>query len=255
MAHNTATQSSNRMHDDTVAATYGFAGGLVPGVDVWAYMTRPCIDRWGIAFVERGIMDARFSAPVYDGEQVHVSLDEDGLLELRGPDGTVRATGTAALVHEGDLPPPVDIDEAEAPDPVPDATPELLSPGTVLGTLRFTYRQEVATQYLDEIRETSPVYDHGAVGHPGTFARQANFVLSSSVRLGPWIHVGTTSWHRGVVRDGQTVETRGVVVDEREHKGHRFVDLDVEVTADRRPVWSARHTAIWRPRRGVRSGG
>jgi hypothetical protein len=41
---------------------------------------------------------------------------------------------------------------------------------------------------------------------------------------------------------------RGAVVDEREHKGHRFVDLDVEITADGRPAWSAFHTAIWKPR-------
>ncbi len=38
------------------------------------------------------------------------------------------------------------------------------------------------------------------------------------------------------------------MVDEREHKGHRFVDLDVEITADGRPVWSGFHTAIWQPR-------
>ena len=61
-------------------------------------------------------------------------------------------------------------------------------------------------------------------------------MLSSSVRLGPWIHVSTRAHHRGIVRDGELVEVRGVVTDEREHKGHRFVDLDVEITADGRPV-------------------
>ena len=73
-------------------------------------------------------------------------------------------------------------------------------------------------------------------------------MLSSSVRLGPWIHVSTSARHRGLVRDGEDIEVRGVVTDEREHKGHRFVDLDVEITADGRPVWSAAHTAIWQPR-------
>jgi small subunit ribosomal protein S1 len=67
VAHNTATESTNRMHDDTVAATYGFRGGLVPGVDVWAYATRPCVDRWGPAFLERGSLEMRFASPVYDG--------------------------------------------------------------------------------------------------------------------------------------------------------------------------------------------
>ena len=75
VAHNTATESTNRMHDDTVAATYGFRGGLVPGVDVWAYATRPCVDRWGLAFLERGSLEMRFASPVYDGEAVGAAAD------------------------------------------------------------------------------------------------------------------------------------------------------------------------------------
>ena len=37
-AFNTAKLSENKMHDDTVAKRFGFSGGLVPGVDVMAYM-------------------------------------------------------------------------------------------------------------------------------------------------------------------------------------------------------------------------
>ena len=37
-AYNTAKLSENKMHDDTVARRFGFSGGLVPGVDVMAYM-------------------------------------------------------------------------------------------------------------------------------------------------------------------------------------------------------------------------
>src|SRR5690606_31728933 len=105
-----------------------------------------------------------------------------------------------------------------------------------------------AAVHLDDVRETSDVYDGGAIGHPGFLARQANSVLHGSVTLGPWIHVGTRAHHRGLVRDGDQVEVRGRVVDEYERKGHRFVDLDVEITANAAAVWSARHTAIWMPR-------
>ena len=65
---------------------------------------------------------------------------------------------------------------------------------------------------------------------------------------GPWIHVGTRAVHRGVARTGAEFEVRGRLVGEYERKGHRFADLDVEVTADGSPLWSAFHTAIWRPR-------
>ncbi len=245
VAFNTATESTNRMHDDAVAATFGFRGGLVPGVDVWAYLTRPCVDRWGTGFLEGGTMDARFLLPVYDGERVVCRLDEDGSLTATGPDGTVRAQGRAELAE----PPAVQtIEVADVPDPVPGAEAALLAPGTALGTLRFHHRVGPAAQYLADVRETSDVYEGGAVAHPGSLARQANYVLSNSVRLGPWIHVSTRAHHRGLVHDGELMEVRGVVTDEREHKGHRFVDLDVEITADDRPVWSAAHTAIWRPR-------
>jgi acyl-coenzyme A thioesterase PaaI-like protein len=247
VAHNTATESTNRMHDDTVAATYGFRGGLVPGVDVWAYATRPCVDRWGPAFLERGSLEMRFASPVYDGEPVVAALDDDGGLAVCGPDGDVRATGSAGL--SDDMPPPKELAVADLPASPPAATADLLAPGTALGTLRFHHRAEPHVGYLADVRETSGLYDGGTICHPGFLARQANYVLSSSVRLGPWIHVSTRAQHRRSVRDGDVVEVRGVVTDERERKGHRFVDLDVEVTANGEPAWSASHTAIWRPRR------
>ena len=37
-AYNTSKLSENKIHDDTVARKFGFSGGLVPGVDVMAYM-------------------------------------------------------------------------------------------------------------------------------------------------------------------------------------------------------------------------
>ena len=55
-AYNTSKHSENKMHDDTVAKRYGFIGGLVPGVDVMAYMMHLPVAKWGRAFLERGLM-------------------------------------------------------------------------------------------------------------------------------------------------------------------------------------------------------
>jgi hypothetical protein len=245
-AYNTATDSTNRMHDDTVARTFGFRGGLVPGVDVWAYMTQPCIDRWGERFVTGSTMDARFVSPVYDGELVEVRLDDDGALTVTGPDGTLRATGTASLDEA--LPAPVPVAAAPRPDPVPPVTAALLAPGTVLGTLAMRFQRGPAALYLADVRDDHDVYAAGSLCHPGFLARQANSVLHLNVELGPWIHVGTRAHHRGLVHDGDQLEVRGRVAAEYERKGHRFVDLDVEITANGVAVWSAFHTAIWLPR-------
>ncbi|MEZ5262439.1 MAG: hypothetical protein R2755_11845 [Acidimicrobiales bacterium] len=78
--------------------------------------------------------------------------------------------------------------------------------------------------------------------------RTANWILMTSVRLGPWIHVGSTVRNLGLITDGAHVATRGSVRAEYEKKGHRFVDLDLVVTADERPVALIDHTAIYRPR-------
>ncbi|MBX7159920.1 MAG: hypothetical protein K1X95_06465, partial [Acidimicrobiia bacterium] len=53
----------------------------------------------------------------------------------------------------------------------------------------------------------------------------------------------------GEVGDGAAVEVVGVVTDEFERKGHRFVTLDVVITADGRPAQRIVHTAIHTPRR------
>src|SRR5256886_16032111 len=66
-AYNTAKLSENKMHDDTVAKRFGFSGGLGPGVDVIAYLMHPPVTKWGRAFLERGLVDARFVKPVHGG--------------------------------------------------------------------------------------------------------------------------------------------------------------------------------------------
>src|SRR5688572_14894266 len=82
-AYNTSKHSENKMHDDTVAKRYGFDGGLVPGVDVMAYMMHQPVARWGRAFLERGLIEARFTRPVYDGELADVTAEEShGVLSI-----------------------------------------------------------------------------------------------------------------------------------------------------------------------------
>lgn len=57
-AFNPSTESENRIHADDVARAYGFRGGLVPGVTLWAYMVHPAVERHGPAFLSHGSMRA-----------------------------------------------------------------------------------------------------------------------------------------------------------------------------------------------------
>jgi hypothetical protein len=87
------------MHDDTVAKRFGFSGGLVPGVDVMAYMMHLPVTKWGRAFLERGLIEARFVKPVYDGETVEITGEESaGVLAIQVESrGQFCATGSASL--------------------------------------------------------------------------------------------------------------------------------------------------------------
>ena len=250
VAHNPATASENKIHDDTVARDYGFRGGLVPGVVVYAYMTRAPLDRWGRDWLERGTMTARFLVPVYEGQEVTVTLDDDGELEARTDDGLV-AAGTASLPDAAMAPPdPSSYPVEPLPDERPPASPEALAVDA-LGTLEYGFHADQARGYLDEVRETSPFYAEARVAHPGWLVAMANYALSQSVRLGPWIHVETHATHFSTLADGERVSVRGKVADLFEKKGHRFVDLDLLWLADeQRPVLHARHIAIYEPRRG-----
>src|SRR5438046_6471747 len=98
-AYNTAKTSENKMHDDAVARKFGFSGGLVPGVDVMAYMMHLPVELWGRAFLERGLIEVRFVKPVYDGEAAEVTPEDAcGGLAIRVESrGQLCATGTAAL--------------------------------------------------------------------------------------------------------------------------------------------------------------
>jgi hypothetical protein len=258
LAHNTATTSMNKIHDDDVARRYGFGGGLVPGVDVYAYMTRPAVAVWGLDWLAGGTMHARFVSPVYDGRTVVVTAGEPTpapagptlAIEVRADDGTLCASGEAGL-HDRDGDPPSASawpDAAPAARP-PEASPDSLAPGTPLGLPAHRFHAREAGAYLADVREVLPLYGDGGVAHPGWLLRDANHVLSGNVRLGPWIHVESRVRNFSLVRDGDAVAPRAVVTREWEHKGHRFVELDVGLLADgERPVAHVIHTAIYRPR-------
>jgi hypothetical protein len=252
LARNDASASENKIHHDDVARRYGFGGGLVPGVTVYGYLTWAPARRWGVEWLERGAITARFEKPVYDGDLVEVLGVDDGtglVLTATAREGVVCATGTAGLA-DGATADAAGLVTAPVPDPAerPLAGAETLAPGTVLGTLSRRWDAADRTQYVALLGDDLDLYDRLGVAHPGGLIRAANSVLSSSVRLGPWIHVASATRLLGLVHDGDLVTTYGRVTDRFERKGHQFVELDVCSVVGDRPVMAVRHTAIYEPR-------
>ena len=119
-AYNTAHDSENKIHDDDVARRFGFGGGLVPGVDVYGYMTHLPVLRWGRAWLERGTAECRFFKPVYDGDIASVTASEavcervrqraKGALDISVESrGEACATGRAALPDARPAAPSLDL--------------------------------------------------------------------------------------------------------------------------------------------------
>jgi len=247
-AHNAATDSDNRIHSDDVAQQYGFKGGLVPGVTVYAYMVRPVASQWGRAWVERGSLTARFVQPVYEGDDTSVEFDEEsGAVTVRNGAGETCATGRAGW-SEMVAPDVAGYPPAALPDPRPAASPESLVPGAMLGSLGAGFHADRAGEYLTIVSDDLPLWAEERIAHPGYLLTFANYILSSNVKLGPWIHVESTANHFAVVSDGEHWEIRGNVADAYERKGHKFVELDLLVVEGGiRPVMAIRHTAIYEP--------
>lgn len=257
VAHNTATESLNKIHDDAVARGLGFRGGLVPGVDVLAYLTHLPAENWGREWLEAGAITGRFVSPVYDGDRVEVIAEPvdgrtDSALDLTLFDsGGVGCAVGVALREAPDPAPDVDaIPEAPIPEELPVASPEAFAafPDGVLGTQEHGFNAQAAAAYLADARETLPLYRERGVAHPGWLLRMANWALTRNVRLGPWIHVGSALQLYGVVEEGQRVSVRARVADVSDRKGHGFVDLDVVYVVGARVVATCHHTSIYEPR-------
>src|SRR5262245_25116016 len=260
-ARNTSADSENKIHDDATAASYGFRGGLVPGITVYAYMTVPIVERFGMAWLERGSMQVKFHQPFYEGDEVIVGAEVDEsadpikiAITASREDGTACATGLATVDDRSEwLGRPRPENYPEAPLPDEDARPivsrEALSPGTALGTLVETVGVAGSAE-LQKLDERLPIYfGEEAVAHPFVLLRLCNQILMSNYRLGPWIHAASDLINWSAARDGERVSVRGRVADCFERKGHEFAVLDLlSIAGESRVVQQVRHTAIYRPR-------
>lgn len=231
-AVNYATDSENKIHDDQVAAAYGFRGGLVPGVGVYGYMTVPIV-QFAPQWLDRGTMQVRFYQPVYDGDDILVraEVEDDGSIRVSAEheDGTVCGAGTA-VIRSIAAPPEERYPEHPLPQDRPTPSRETVIPGSTLGSV---------AEKLE-----------GA--EPRQILQFSNEMLARNFKLGPWIHAASEVTNWSATHPGEEISARGRVHDRFDRKGHEFVVIDVMLLANGgRLVQTVRHTAIYRPRMAV----
>jgi acyl dehydratase len=256
-ARNTSSTSENLIHSDETARRYGFAGALVPGVTLYAYLTHPIVEALGPAWLARGTASVKFVKPVQDGEEVTVTgkITER---EVSGVSAQVSARTAAGecvigtVTLPSGVPTPVNpalYPAAALPAERPPVSREHLASLSALGTPEADYDPACAAEYVERVSDTLPLYQGAAAWvHPAFFLQQANRALRDNVQVSPWIHVGSVVRHLGGARVGETLQTRGRVRSLYEKKGREMVELDLLIVAgpSARPVAHVRHTAIYR---------
>ena len=217
-ARNTAPDSENRMHDDVVAAAYGFRRGLVPGITVYGYMADPL----GRDFLKSGGMKLRLLKPFYDGDEVIVERN-GSTIEAKDIQGQAGATGTLATHPPPDL---SEYPEAPLPEIRPPADENSLAPGRVLGTI---YHSPLTTA-ADQLLELS------------------NRVIMRNVQLRPWLHASSELQHFALARPRETLSVRARVKERFDRGSHKFAVVGVVVLGDDgRLIQHVSHTAIYEP--------
>ena len=222
-AHNTAAESENKIHDDRVAAAYGFRGGLVPGVIVYGYMIPPVLERWGQAWLEQGCVSVRFHAPFYEGEWV-VARCDGAEVRAEQEDGTLCASGSVSLGASA----PADFPLHPLPDMDHRLPVSTIRAGVPLGCI------------------VQPLGVDAPAAIPERLLWLANQILVNNFRMGPWIHVASEVQHHRLPELGEEIAVRGVIQECFERRGRKFAvaGLAFSGTGDR-PVASVRHTFIY----------
>jgi hypothetical protein len=230
-AHNTATESENKIHDDRVAASLGFRGGLVPGVTVYGYMIPPVLEIFGLRWLECGGINVRFFTPCYEGETVSSHCDRS-VVSAKHEDGSLYASGAVTIDDNSDL------DAASFPlHPLPEMEQRpIASSATILPGLP-----------LGSIRAILDVAERPAI--PERLLRMANDILVRNFRMSPWIHAGSHVRHHRVAALGQELTVSGMIQECFERKGRKFAVAGIQMSADNGlsldPIATVRHTFIY----------
>ena len=244
--------SENKIHDDTVARQFGFVGGLVPGVEVYAYATHPVVQRWGRSWLERGEMECRFLKPVYDGRVAVATANPEGdalVLDVQSA-GAMCATGRASLgASSQSAPVPEAYPERIPPSVRPPADPKALATGTWLSAApvrpRQTSRANICAMSASGMQPISKTAWHTRVGSCVCATRCSRTTCCYRPGCTSAAGCATSASVELATRSPRGLE----FVDNYERKGHRLVDLDVILIAnDKTVVAQVLHTAIYQLR-------
>lgn len=238
------------VHDDEVARAQGFHAALIPGAFVYDYVTRLAVRAWGMDWIARGAISARFRRPVYDGDVLTASA-RLGLAVHGGPSAevdVVNQEGETVLVGTIGLPQTLpnvpDISELSF---TPPAEPRpVLGVGGVVPGLRFGTVERVLTEEDVAASRTAmanhePIYIENGIAHSACIVRLTMGDVLSSYKF-PQAPVFTAVETRNLtpLRAGRRISTSARVTNVFTRNGRHYFESEEFLVADGREV-VARH--------------
>jgi hypothetical protein len=247
--------TANLICEDAHARRHGYRAGLVPGVTLYAYMSRSLVEFMGIDWLQRGSVDLTLHQPVHDGEELRVcghvaSIGKEGAVcvecRTENPQGIICSTGVARVPSAPPEPEPTIADYPAGQHRLKRAiTLESLTPGDLLTPVTSEFDRKTHWEYCEKaVRDHLPIYQQ--LAHPGWLLSQADKLFAANYDLPPWIHVSSSVQNFRAQEQEGIVETRGRIVEKFEVRGNHFVSLDVAIFAGPRCLATVRHTAIFR---------
>ncbi len=223
-AANLPEHARNPIHTDEGGRAAGFPGALVAGVTVYAYLTRPPAQAWGLEWLRRGTAEVRFASPVFADDELVCAPIEGGLIEAR-VGGEVRATCVVTKTDDSPVDP--------------------MGVGPSLESATFTLSGEWADYGL-RVGEDLDLYGREGIGHPALWPAMANSLVHQQLAEGSWIHTRSTIRHLGLADLGTDVFVEANVIRRFETRSGERAVLDVRIGQDGRPIAMIEHEALVR---------
>ncbi len=231
-AVNLLEHADNPVHTEAGGLAAGFAGAVVAGTTVYAYLTRPPSAGWGRAWVERGGAEVRFVGPVLADDRLDIVVDggapgapsANGVELAAVVDGTTRATCRVRL---------------DAPTPVEEPEGERLDPLVVALDDRWT-------GYAARAGEDLELWASEGIVHPVVWPSLANRVFALQLVDGPWVHTRSRIVHQGLAAPGDVAVVESWLMRRFTTRSGERAVAEIRITVDGRPVAAVEHEAIVR---------
>ncbi|MEM7337102.1 MAG: hypothetical protein AAF467_00565 [Actinomycetota bacterium] len=228
-AVNLPEHANNPIHTDVGARAAGYPSAIVAGTTVYAYLTHPAVEAWGVDWLTGGGGELRLKRAVLDDDLVHC-----------GPEGkpaenpTDEAMTIAASV-DGEVKATLDVWEHAEAAPLRDGEP--------LADVVVAITDEVA-RYGVRSGDTLPFYASNTLVHPAIWPTLANRVFVEELVTGPWVHTRSHIVHQGPVRIGDELRLESRIIDRFETRAGKRAVVDIAGTVDGRPVARIEHEAL-----------